>query len=392
MGDGFTLARLDWPAVTRATDRWERLRPAAPTETIFLTPDWLETWWRHLGPPGRPSLLVIEENCEAHALAPLYRAPIGVGGLVALRPLGLGVSDYLDLLLPTDGATRRACLEALLNGLLAHPSGWDALDLLNVPGESPTADELPRLARSRGLPCAVLPAYLRPAIDLHDNWGAYLKSRPGRFRYNLRSRLRRLGRHGHVGFRSARDPDEVRAGLPELVRLHARRWLGQRTATIFSSSPRGRAFYAEACRRYAARGLLDLTFLEVDGRPVAGSLGLVERGTFYYYMPAWEPELSAYAPSSLLLAHLIERAHAAGIRRFDFMLGDEPYKAQWANEHRRTVRVIIGNRGLSGRAAFGLLVAGHRLRQRARASAALRDARRFGVARAIRDRVSAFRG
>jgi CelD/BcsL family acetyltransferase involved in cellulose biosynthesis len=383
------LRRLDWPVPATARAGWEQIRRAAPTETLFLTLDWLEAWWRHLGPRGRPSILAVEDEAAPVALAPLHRAPIGRSGLVALRPLGVGVSDYLDLLLPPEAERRGACLGALLDGLLARPLLWDVLDLPNVPAESPTVGELSRLGEVRGLRLAVLPGYARPAVALSGTWDDYATSRPSKMRYNLRSRLRRLGQCGPVRFRTADTAGEVRMALGELTRLHARRWAGQRTSTIFSSSLRARAFYAEVVQRYAASGLLDLTLLEVGDRVVAGSLGFVERGTFYYYLPAWEPELAIYAPSSLLLAHLIERAFAAGLERFDFMLGDEPYKAQWATEERHTVRLVIANRGVRGRAAFEALISWHGLRQRARASELLQHARRYGLARAVGRQLSA---
>ena len=382
------LTRLDWPLGRDARAAWERLRLEAPTETIFLTPEWLETWWRHFGGGSRPAILAVREGGETRALASLYRDRLGISGLVALRPLGVGVSDYLDLLTPARAEPRRVGLAALLDGLLARSAGWDALDLPNLPAESPTVVELAEMARERRLPCAVLAGHSRPGVRLERDWASYLASRPGRFRYNLRSRLRRLEKVGEVRFSTARG-SEVQAALPMLTDLHAHRWAGQRTSTSFSSSPRGRAFYREACRRYAERGLVELSALEVNGRMVAGSLSFVERDTLYYYMPAWEPRLAAYAPSGLLLAYLVEGAFARGLRRFDFMLGDESYKAQWATEQRRTVRLVIGNRGPRGLAGWASIVAWQWGRNRARKSTLLQQARRYGVAAALSYRLSA---
>ncbi|MBA2447604.1 MAG: GNAT family N-acetyltransferase [Chloroflexi bacterium] len=382
------LVRLNWPLECDARAAWERLRLEAPTETIFLTPEWSETWWRHFGGGSQPAILAVREGTETRALAPVYRDRLGMSGLVALRPLGIGVSDYLDLLGPAGTEHRRAALAALLDGLLARRAGWDAIDLPNLPGESPTVVELAQMARERGLPCAVLAGHPRPGVGLAGDWAGYLASRPGRFRYNLRSRRRRLEKLGEVRFTTATGP-EVQAALPTLTDLHARRWAGQRTATSFSSSPRGRAFYREACRHYAERGLVELSALEVDGRMVAGSLSFTERDTMYYYLPAWEPRLAAYAPSSLLLGHLIEDAFARGLRRFDFMLGDESYKAQWATEERRTVRLVIGNHGPRGLVGWASIVAWQWGRNRARRSALLQQARRYGVAAALSDRLSA---
>ena len=373
------VIRVAWPEDRAAAETWERLRQAAPTEPLFLTPDWLETWCRHLG-SGHPLVFGVVDGGETIALAPIDR--VWVGGFAVLRPLGLGVSDYFDLLLPEDGVRRRAALSTLAGALVERGGAWDALDLRGLPAESPTVQELTDAVTARGMRHALLPGYTRPGIALEGTWDTFLDAQPGRFRYNLRSRLRRLGERGPVRFRTVTRPHEVRWAMVALAELHARRWKGQHTATIFSSSSAARRFYAEAAQRYAERGLLDLTLLEVDGRPVAGSLGFIDRGTYYYYVPAWEPELAPLAPSSLLLAHLVERAYGLGLTRFDFMLGDEPYKARWANEERETVNLVVGAPTLRGQAAYAMLVGGQKARRRARSSPFLQRARRHWLGRA----------
>jgi CelD/BcsL family acetyltransferase involved in cellulose biosynthesis len=384
------MIRVEWPASQRAADTWERLRRAAPTESLFMTPDWLESWSRHLG-SGHPLLFAVVDGDEVIALAPIDRT--WVGGLAVLRPLGLGVTDYFDLLLPPDADRRRAALATLADALVGRGGAWDALDLRGVPAESPTVQDLIVAAAARGMRHAVVPGYSRPAIALEGTWDEYQGGQPGRFRYNLRSRLRRLGEQGTVTFRTVTRAIEVGPALAVLTDLHARRWHGRHTATIFSSSAGARRFYADACTCYAERGMLDLTLLEVAGRPVAGSLGFIDRDTYYYYLPAWEPSLSPLAPSSLLLAHLVERAYQLGLRRFDFMLGDEPYKARWATEDRETVNLVVGAPTLRGQAAFAALVGTQHARRKARSSPLLQRARRdwLGRAKALASRASSGR-
>jgi CelD/BcsL family acetyltransferase involved in cellulose biosynthesis len=373
------MIRVKWPTDRRSAETWERLRRRAPTESLFMTPDWLETWCRHLG-SGRPLVFGIEDGGEVEALAPIDRT--WVGGLAVLRPLGLGVSDYFDLLLPPEAERRQLALAAFADALVGRAGAWDALDLRGVPAESPTVRELGAVASARGMRHAVVPGHSRPAITLDGTWDEFLNGRPGRFRYNLRSRLRRLEERGTVRFRTMSRPSEVRWAMVALTELHARRWRGQHTSTIDSSSSAARRFYGEAAQRYADRGMLDLTLLEVDGRPVAGSLGFIDGDTYYYYLPAFEPELATLAPSSLLLAHLIERAYERGLRRFDFMLGDEPYKARWATEERQTVNLVVGAPTLRGQAAFAALVGTQKARRQARSSPLLQHARRHWLGKA----------
>ena len=373
------MIRVEWPADRAAAGTWERLRQRAPTESLFMTPDWLETWTRHLG-SSHPLVFGIEDGGEVVALAPIDR--VWVGGLAVLRPLGLGVTDYFDLLLPPEPERRRLALAAFADALVQRAGVWDALDLRGVPAESPTVQELVEAAAERGMRYAVVPGHGRPGISLDGTWDTFLNGLPGRFRYNLRSRLRRLQERGTVTFRAVTRPREVRWAMVALTELHARRWRGQHTSTIFSSSSAARRFYAEAARKYAEREMLDLTLLEVDGCPVAGSLGFVDGDTYYYYLPAFEPELAPLAPSSLLLSHLIERSFERGLRRFDFMLGDEPYKARWANEERQTVNLVVGAPTMRGQAAFAALVGTQQARRRARSSPLLQRARRHWLGRA----------
>ena len=97
-------------------------------------------------------------------------------------------------------------------------------------------------------------------------------------------------------------------------------------------------------------------------------------------MPAWEPTRAPYAPATLLVAQLIERALSQGLQRFDFRIGDEPYKQQWGTEARYTVRLLLANRGPAGRAAFESLRAWHSVRRHARTSRVLQRVRRYGLA------------
>jgi CelD/BcsL family acetyltransferase involved in cellulose biosynthesis len=330
-----------------------------------------------LGTLGRSELEAIVG--QAGPLALLVREPLrGLPGCELLRPPGLGVSDYLDLLLPSQPGPARAAAEALFEHLLER-TDWSVLDLPNLPEVSLAADLVEAVAAGRGLPCIRLRTNLRPYVDLRPGWQSLLESRPGKLRYNLRSRLRRLEREGTVAFRNAARPDEIGRALPWAIEMHARRWAGQRTSTAFSSSPIGRQFYREACPLLAERDLLELASLELDGRPIAFALCLLDEHRLYYYLPAFEPAFGKFAPSTLLLAHLLERAAARGLCELDFMLGDESYKWQWASGSRATVRLAVGAPGLIGRTAFNVFRGYLLARESARRSRAIREVRRRGL-------------
>ena len=364
---------------------WRGALSGAATERLFLQPEWVLPWFDRLSPNGRARALLLFERGEPQAGAILVAERLGgqPGGPRVLRPPGLGVSDYLDLLLPPEPAAAGAALERLLDWLL-EAGGWELLDLPNLPDESPTVELLTRAAERRGLRLACLETHRRPYLALAGNWEQFLASRPQKLRYNLRSRRRQLETRGELRFRHYSQPEEVARQLPLAVEVHARRWRDQHTSTLFSRSEAAQRFYADAAGGMAARGWLNLAALELDGRLLAFALCFVQQNKLYYYLPAFDPEFARFAPSTSLLAHLIEWAYARGLGAVDFMLGEEPYKEQWASGSRGTVRLVLAAPGPRGRLALeafhGLLVA----REQARHSETLRSVRRHGVGRVKR--------
>ena len=161
--------------------------------------------------------------------------------------------------------------------------------------------------------------------------------------------------------------------------LHARRWQGQHTSTVFSSSSTGRSFYRGSIPSAVRQGFADLSLLKLDERVIASAIGFHHAHEFSYYMPAWDPVYQRYAPSTLLIVHLMQYASARGATRFDFMLGDEPYKAQWATSDACVHTVIAARTNPAGRIWLGKTLMVHAIKERARASSRLRAIRRHGL-------------
>src|SRR5437773_607800 len=91
--DRFALMGEEWNALLRDSD----------ADCLFLTWEWLYTWWRTLA--GRRRLFILAVRCgdQLVAIAPLALAPPALGRLLPFRSfqlLGTGAvgSDYLDLI------------------------------------------------------------------------------------------------------------------------------------------------------------------------------------------------------------------------------------------------------------------------------------------------------
>ena len=72
--------------------------------------------------------------------------------------------------------------------------------------------------------------------------------------------------------------------------------------------------------------------LELSGNPIALSFGFIHKGRFTFYLPSYDFEFEKYSPGRVLLYYLVKDACSKGLEYFDFGMGSEPYKFEWATE------------------------------------------------------------
>jgi CelD/BcsL family acetyltransferase involved in cellulose biosynthesis len=340
----------NWLADDAFQEQYLRLWREQEIPLPFNHPRWTQAWWRHFGARRRLMLLTVERAGDLRAVVPLYwdRVSFPPG---RLRIVGFGTTnDYNDWLLPADVRERQEAAAVLFEHL-SRRGGWSLLEVNGVRQESALASVL-RAASVNGMSVSAELKQPCPAAVLTGDWQTYLSSRPRTLRYHLRSRLKRLGEAGPVEFRRA-----TAANLPEFlresVRLHARRWQGESDDSVYSSSERGRAFYREIIGQLHGEELADVTNLYVGAQAIASVAGFTIGNRYLYYVPAYNPAYNANVPGKLIVGHLMERAFAEGREQFDFMLGDEAYKSEWATESPRVATIALAPRNALGRAGLG---------------------------------------
>ncbi len=77
---------------------------------------------------------------------------------------------------------------------------------------------------------------------------------------------------------------------------------------------------------------LVFSHLKVDGKLAAAHMGFKAFGKYYYYIPAYDKEMSKMGVGAILLWHLIEGRSKELV--FDFLRGDEDYKYDWSDDIR----------------------------------------------------------
>ena len=94
-------------------------------------------------------------------------------------------------------------------------------------------------------------------------------------------------------------------------------------------------------------GQLNLSWLELDGRPVAAEYQICgQNQVVYAYQSGMHPSVLQDEPGRLITIASLKDAIAAGRLAYDFLRGNEAYKAHWrATPHATQDVRVIPNKG-----------------------------------------------
>lgn len=338
---GFTALRSEW------NDLLRRSR----FDTIFLTWEWQTTWWQYLGAVRGPLfILALREAGRLVGIAPLYFSQYDRRN--TLRVVGCHeVADYLDFIVEDGRET--AVYDAFLDWLVGPTApGWEAVDLCNQPARSLAHTVLPDLARARGWVARVIQEDVCPVITLpaasaeadFDGWETYLATLDKKERHEIRRKLRRLEREApDANVRFVRGSAGLSEHINAFIALHR---LSRRDKDAFMDEPMQCFFHAIAAV-LAEQGWLQLSFLEVEGSPIASYFCFTYNNEVQVYNSGYDPEAYAQlSPGWVLLARLIQDAIRQGRARFDFLQGDEDYKHRFGGVDEPVFRTLLKRDGV----------------------------------------------
>jgi len=292
-------------------EEWELLWRNDATSTPFQSPQWLIPWWRHFG-QGDLRVLAIRKQQKLRALLPFYLHEN------TLLMMGLGISDYLDVL-STNG---EETLLAVKQFLLDTRHEWKVCDFQQLRSES----LLLKLGMPPDFQSSVYPLEPCPVLAIPEN-ALNLQFVPKNIRRNLHYYRQRLDKMGRVGFECA-TADSREHLLQAWIALHASRWHSRGGNGVLEGDAIAR-FHAEASAGLLEAGVLRLYALKLNGEVIGAFMGFHHAARAYYYLGGFNPAFAAFSPGALLIGHALEQAVCAGARAFDFLRGCESYKYAW---------------------------------------------------------------
>jgi len=325
-----------WQEVCELSPSWNGLLSASGSDTIFLTWEWMDAWWRHYG-RGRPLFVLSAwDDAGLAGIAPFYVDTIRQWGrdwrCLRLMGDGSGDSDYLDCIVRR--GQEEPVMADFLSSLETHREQWDCVEFHGTPENSPCLRAVVCKAReaswsvaSEPIACAVLP--------LPRTWDEYLRQLRPRFRTKVRSTLNFFDKLD-AGWTECKQEAQVEQWLPTLFDLHTRRWKTQSQAGVFGNPDR-RNFYQDVSRAALRQGWLAFHRLDWGERALAMQYGFLYGNRFHLLQEGYEPEFAGLRPGLALRAWLMRRWIESGVQEYDFLAGAAPYKLEWGAKIKQAV-------------------------------------------------------
>jgi CelD/BcsL family acetyltransferase involved in cellulose biosynthesis len=341
----FVEIKPQWDAL------WRRCRAR-----IFQTHAWIETWLQACGRQAAPRIAVAWQDDEILAAVPL--AIQRRLGFRTLEWAAQAPSDYCDALATPEAAPHLP----LLWQTICEAGGFTFVKLAQVRPDAVMRPLLEReptggaRAESRGDAVRCL------GIDcVWPDGEAWFRSLGKKGRNNFWRGERILAELGGAVAFHCLDPAERAIGgdLRSAMALK-REWLRAKDPGSPLLGRDGETLEA-MLGAAAGTGLLRLFVLYCGDRMAAASVNFVGTDTMEAFLTCYDAAFGRASPGTLLMVHYTRWAFDRGMRKVDFLRGDEPFKSHFANCE-VGLTTYTGARTMLGKS----LLAAHRWRSRVR--------------------------
>lgn len=159
--------------------------------------------------------------------------------------------------------------------------------------------------------------------------------------HNSPKRMARLSKLGQITIEHHTNWEAFSKEFSAFVTAHKARFHAQGRSSSLEHPDRQR-FLEELGGLLSDQGSLRCSILRLGGKAVAWHFGMAFRGKWFWYQPAFDLAYDSASPGTYLLREVIrEAASRSEFKAVDLGLGDESYKAQYANSANLTLHFTL---------------------------------------------------
>lgn len=326
--------------------KWQQLEAAA-SNRFFLSWQWMRVWLECFQRPVR----VVEVYSDGNQL-------VGVGLLLQQQAKRHGILSSQCLHLHQTGKASSDQIWVEYNGFLTatehrEPAEQAALAYIRdelcwdewIIGaiESEKAEQYNQTLGTKSHLLWEAPCYGVDLKLLRQQSLNYREALTANTRYQINRSLRIYQQRGTVELARPQSKEEALAWFEGIAPLHLKRW-GEGMNQSGFANPEFTHFHKTLLMACWGENV-DLVALKVDGVVIATFYNFSYRNRVYFYLAGLKVETDNKLKPGLVGHTLcIEDYMARGYDFYDFMGGDEQYKAQLGSQHNHLVQVALQRR------------------------------------------------
>ena len=321
----------DFTEIKPSIPEFESLLSKSKSNNIFLTWDWIYTWYEIFG--ARYQLHIITGRDKSGKL--VLVAPFKIKKKHRLFDRSFNVVEFIgwgELVTPEH-------LDIIVQAGLENEVLWQFSEFLS---RLDYIDEIvlkPFSPKSGNL--MLMEAYLKqkngwtikskysksPFVKLPDSWEMYISLKSKNFRKKMKEYERICYRDLDFSMRFCQNKSEIDTFFQYLTNLHNHRW--KRKSQSFLSR-KNREFHLNLMERFIEMDSLRLLIAFDQNKPIAAIYCYKYGKVYYYYQSGRDVGYNKYRLGLVLINNAIRYAIEEGAEEFDFLTGCEAYKFRWA--------------------------------------------------------------
>lgn len=348
-------------------NKWDELLSKSNSNTIFLTWEWMYSWWKNYKDDKQLFILKAEDSVDGEliGIAPFYLKTLPFFKFLSLNCIffigdGTKDSDYLDLIVSL--GRKKEVIENFLDFLEKNNDKWDLIFLNEIPESTINLEVLTQIIKRSGYLFSQKEGVCAYTV-LPENWDSYLTSLNPRMRTKIKSNIRKLEENFQTQFIICTNQSELTESLSSLFELHQKRWKQRYYEGAFLSPLRCQ-FYHDISQYFLEKDWLRLYSLKVDGQYVAHQFCFEYNGNIFLLQEGFDTDWNKWEVGNVLRAYVFKDIITKGIKEYDFLGGVSFHKTSWGAITKKTLYIIVGKPFFKNKLYIQLPILKERLKEK----------------------------
>ncbi|MFH2138143.1 MAG: GNAT family N-acetyltransferase [Candidatus Omnitrophota bacterium] len=330
-------------------DQWNELLSQSNNDNIFLTWEWLYSWWEVFKEKRELFILLVKENEEIIGIAPLLLRKICYFRLLNYNRLEFIASgeeerdeicsEYLNFIIKK--GKEKEVIGCLVDYFKVNKT-WDEIVLKELLAENINTVILRQQLTNSGVSNKCEKDGVAYYIELPKTWDELVTGLSSNFRYKLKRDRKRLSSMAQVEVRTIEKKEDLSMAFSIFIDLHEKRWSAEGEQGCFRSE-KFKQFHGKVMRNLFDKKQVRLIFLDVNKKPVAAFYDLIYKGKVLFYQAGLDLECyPKLGVGNILRGYSIQKAVEGNAAEYDFLKGENKrHCKEWATVTRDIITIRI---------------------------------------------------